>query len=59
MTLQQMLTTEDAMALAYRLVDIVSRHVTDRQVLSAIVVEMRALSERSNGLPVSEEAPDA
>jgi len=59
MTLQQMLTTEDAMALAYRLVDIVTRHVTDRQVLSAIVVEMRALSERSNGLPVSEEAPDA
>src|SRR5918992_2204187 len=50
-TLQQMLTTEDAMAIAHRLVDIVTRHVTDRQVLSAIVVEMRALTERSNGLP--------
>jgi hypothetical protein len=58
-TLQQMLTTEDAMALAYRLVDIVTRHVTDKHVLRDIVVEIRALAERSNGLPADEETPDA
>jgi hypothetical protein len=58
-TLQQMLTTEDAMAIAHRLIDIMTRHVTDRQVLSAIVVEMRALTERPNGLPAYEETPDA
>ena len=58
-TLQQMLTTEEAMAIAHRLIDIMTRHVTDRQVLSAIVVEMRALTERPNGLPAYEETPDA
>ena len=52
-TLQQMLTTEEAMAIAHRLIDIMTRHVTDRQVLSAIIVEMRALTERPNGLPCS------
>ncbi len=56
--LQQMLSAEEAMALTHRVVDIVTRHVTDRQVLSAIVVEMRALTERSNGLPAYEETPD-
>jgi hypothetical protein len=57
--LQQMLSAEEAMALTHRVVDIVTRHVTDRQVLSAIVVEMRTLMERSNGLPAYEEDSDA
>jgi hypothetical protein len=58
-TLQQMLTTEEAMALAYRLVDIVTRHVTDKHVLRDIVVEIRALAERSNEVPAYEEDSDA
>jgi hypothetical protein len=57
-TLQQMMTAEQAMAIIHRVVDIVSRHVTDRQALSAIVVDMRALAESPHGLPVYEETPD-
>jgi hypothetical protein len=57
-TLQQMLSSEQAMAMIHRLIDIITRHVPDRQVLSAIVVEISALAERSNGLPASEESPD-
>jgi hypothetical protein len=57
-TLRQMLTAAEAMAIVHRLVDIVSRHVPDRQVLSAIVVEISALAERANGLPAYEETPD-
>jgi hypothetical protein len=58
-TLQQMLTSAEAMAIMHRMVDIVTRHVTDRQALSAIVVEMRALAEQPHGLPASAEDPDA
>jgi hypothetical protein len=58
-TLQQMMTAEQAMALMHRVVDIVTRHVTDRQALSAIGVEMRALSEQPHRLPVYAEDPDA
>jgi hypothetical protein len=57
--LRQMLSTEEAMALMHRVIDIVTRHVSDRQALSAIVVEMRALSESPHGRPVYEETPDA
>jgi hypothetical protein len=39
-------------------VDIVARHVTDKQTLSAIVVEMRALAEQPHGLPAYAEGPD-
>jgi hypothetical protein len=58
-TLQQMLTTEEAMALAYRLVDIVTRHVTDKHVLRDIVVDLTALVEQPNGVPAYEEDSDA
>jgi hypothetical protein len=58
-TLQQMLTAEEAMALAHRVIDIVTRHVTDRQVLRDIVVEMRTLTEATSGRTVYGEAPDA
>ncbi len=57
-TLQQMLTTEEAMALAYRLVDIVTRHVTDKHVLRDIVVDLTALVEQPNGVPAYEEDSD-
>ena len=57
--LQQMMSAEEAMALTHRVVDIVTRHVTDRQALSAIVVEMRTLVESSHGLPAYEEPSDA
>jgi hypothetical protein len=57
-TLQQMLTAAEAMAIVHRLVDIVSRHVTDRQALSAIVVELQALAGQPHGVPVYQEAPD-
>jgi hypothetical protein len=57
--LEQMMTAEQAMALVYRVVDIVSRHVTDKQALRDIVVEMRALTEATSGRTVYEEAPDA
>jgi hypothetical protein len=56
--LQQMLSVDEAMALMHRLVDIVTRHVLDRQVLSAIIVDLRALAESSKGLPAYEETPD-
>jgi hypothetical protein len=58
-TLEQMMTAEQAMTLAHRVIDIVTRHVSDRQVLSAIVIEMRSLVETGSGRPVYEEAPDA
>ena len=57
--LGQMITAEEAMALSHRLVEILSRHVTDKRIMSAIIVEIRALMERSNGLPSYEETPDA
>jgi hypothetical protein len=57
-TLQQMLTAAEAMAIVHRLVDIVTRHVPDRQALSAIVVELQALAGQPQGVPVYQEAPD-
>jgi hypothetical protein len=57
-TLQQMMTAEQAMVLMRNMVDIVTRHVSDRQALSAIVVEMRQLSEQPHRLPAYEETPD-
>jgi Spy/CpxP family protein refolding chaperone len=57
--LEQMLTAEQAMALVHRVVDIVSRHVTDKQALRDIIVEMRTLTEATSGRTVYEEAPDA
>jgi len=57
--LQQMITATEAMAIVHRVVDIVSRHVTDRQIISAIVVEMRAIAETTSGRPGYAEGPDA
>jgi uncharacterized protein YjcR len=57
-TLEQMMTAEQAMTLAHRVIDIVTRHVTDKQTLRDIVVDMRALTEAASGRSVYEEAPD-
>jgi hypothetical protein len=57
-TLEQTLTAEQAMTLAHRVIDIVTRHVTDRQTMSAIVVEMRALTEAASGRTVYGEESD-
>jgi hypothetical protein len=57
-TLQQMMTAEQAMVLVRNMIDIITRHVSDRQVLTAIVVEMRALSEQPHGWPMYPEDPD-
>ena len=56
--LGQMITSAEALALMHRVVDVVTRHVPDRQIISAIVVEMRSLAEATSGRPVYEEAPD-
>jgi hypothetical protein len=56
--LQQMLTAEQAMALMRAMIDIITRHVTDKQALRDIIVDMRALTEQPHGLPVYEQTPD-
>jgi hypothetical protein len=57
--LQQMMSIEEAMVIMHRIVDIVTRHVTDRQVISAIIVDLRALTGPPNGLPAYQEASEA
>jgi hypothetical protein len=58
-TLQQMLTAAEAMALVHRVTDIIARHVTDRHVLRDIVVDMRALAGPPHELPTYAEEPEA
>jgi hypothetical protein len=58
-TLQQMITSEQAMAMIGRLVDIITRHVPDQRALSAIIVDIQALTTQPHGLPVYGENPDA
>jgi hypothetical protein len=45
-TLKQMLTQEQALLLVGRVVDIVTRHVPDRQVLANVVLDLQRLMER-------------
>lgn len=47
--LQQMLTTNEAVLLITRVIDIVRRHVTDRAALSAIGVELAGLVNADGG----------
>jgi hypothetical protein len=56
---RQMLSTEEAMLMTHRLIDIITRHVPDKQALSAIIVDIRALGEQAYGRLGSEETPDA
>jgi hypothetical protein len=57
MTLQSMLTADQAMTLMRAVVDIITRHVADKQALRDIIVEMRAIAERPPGGPVHAGAP--
>ncbi len=41
--LNQMMTKEEALLMTRQLVDIMTRHVTDKQVLSAVIVDMQRL----------------
>jgi hypothetical protein len=45
----EVLSREQALALMGQVVDILRRHVPDRQVLQAIALDMQALGHRSNG----------
>jgi hypothetical protein len=45
-TLQQMITQEQALLLIGRVVDIVTRHVPDQQVLAHVVLDLQRLMER-------------
>jgi hypothetical protein len=54
-TLQQMLTTEQALSMVRAIVDIVTRHVPDRQALSAIIVDLQRIAGPGHGLPADAE----
>jgi hypothetical protein len=58
-SLQQMLSTEEALLLVRRIGDIVSRHVPEQKALSAILVELRQLASGDAQVPVYAEAEDA
>ena len=45
----EVLTTEQAMALLTRVAAVIQRHVTDRQALNAIALELQALGHHGNG----------
>ena len=45
----EMLSRDQAMALVGQVVDILQRHVTDRDILNAVALDMQALGHRSNG----------
>jgi hypothetical protein len=59
LTLQQMLTTEEALAIMRRIVDIISRHVPDKQALSAMIVDIQRMAGPPHALPAYAEEPDA
>lgn len=42
-SLHQMITKEEALIMARQMIDIMTRHVTDKQALSAIIVEMQRM----------------
>ena len=56
-TLQQMLTTEQALSMVQAIVDILTRHVPDKRALSAIIVELQRMAGPAHELPAyAEEA---
>jgi hypothetical protein len=50
-SLHQMMTKEEALLMAHQVIDIMTRHVTDKQVLSAIIVDMQRLTGPAHALP--------
>jgi hypothetical protein len=57
-TLQQMLTTEQALSMMRAIVDILTRHVSDKQALSAIIVELQRMAGPAHELPAYAETPE-
>jgi hypothetical protein len=58
-SLQQMLSTEEALLLVRRLADTVTQHVTDKRVLSAILVDLQQFIGPPHALPAYAEDTDA
>jgi hypothetical protein len=56
--LQQTITAEQALAMMRAIVDILTRHVLDRKVLSDIVVELQRIAGPAYELPAYAEAPE-
>jgi hypothetical protein len=56
-TLQQMSTAEQALSMMRTIVDILTRHVSDKQALSAIIVELQRMAGPAHELPAYAEAP--
>jgi hypothetical protein len=57
-TLQQMITAEQALSMMRTIVDILTRHVSDKQALSAIIVELQRMAGPAHELPAYAEAPE-
>jgi hypothetical protein len=57
--LQQMLTTEEALAMIRRLIDILTVHIPDRKILSAIIVDLQRMAGPPHALPAYAEDTDA
>jgi hypothetical protein len=57
-SLHQMMTKEEALLMAHQVIDIMTRHVTDKQVLSAIIVDMQRLTGPAHALPASAGEPE-
>ena len=57
--MRQMLSLEEALALAARITDIVTRHCHDKAALSAIIVELQQLMKQGEGptYSVAEDEP--
>jgi hypothetical protein len=58
-TLQQMLTTEQALSMMRTIVDILTRHVSNKQALSAIIVELQRMAGPVHELPADAADTDA
>jgi hypothetical protein len=58
-SLHQMMTKEEALLMAHQVIDIMTRHVTDKQVLSAVIVDMQRLVGPAHALPASDGEPEA
>ncbi|HEX2277649.1 MAG TPA: hypothetical protein VHN13_11055, partial [Candidatus Tectomicrobia bacterium] len=57
-SLHQMMTKEEALLMAHQVIDIMTRHVTDKQVLSAVIVDMQRLVGPAHALPAYGEDSD-
>jgi hypothetical protein len=58
-SLQQMMHVEDALLLVRRLSDIITVHIADRKILSAILVDMQQFTGPPHALPADAEGPGA